>query len=109
MSIIKLTWNVSIQNQGNKIKWSDNPFTWNEVIIVTEIVNLISGGSSPTDINSWLNKNIEKKKKLITLICKIEGKEFKETKEINKVTITSSQFKMIIEEVLQKQIKVTIL
>jgi len=108
-TIIKLTWNDSVQNQGYKVKWDDNPFIWSEVQVVLELAGLLSGGPTISTVNKRLNKDLKKKKRIITLICKVEGREYKEIKNIKDIKVTSEQIKLTLEEVLKNQIKVTIL
>ena len=107
--IIKLMWSDDPQNEGYKVNWSDNPYLWSEVQVVIELAGLLSGGmNTVVGVNNWLNQDVKKKKTLITLICKIEGKDYKESKEIKKVKVTSKQIKLVIEEVTKKTIKVII-
>ena len=58
---------------------SITPFTWDDCALIVEIVtDLLGGKSSPS-----IFQDKKKKKKFIKLLCKIEGVEYKETKEVN--------------------------
>ena len=97
-----------------KIKWEDADFkwnlaptdttktryTWNEVILVEEVVEAIQqGGGVMEDDMPW-TKNQDKKKRLIKLILKCQGKTYKETKEIQDIEITAKDIKILAEKVL---------
>ena len=81
---------------------SKNPFTWDDCALIIEVVESLLGGKAPEDI--WKDK--EKKKKFIKLLCKIEGKEYKETKEIIDRKIRISDIALVAKEVLGINIKV---
>lgn len=81
---------------------SKNPFTWDDCALIVEILEGLAGGKAPEDL--WKDK--ETKKKFIKLLCKIEGKEYKETKEIIKRKIRISDIALVAKEVLGINIKV---
>jgi len=92
-------------------KWNDanfafssNPYTWDDVALVRQLVEAIGVGEDPT---AYLAKDLEKKKKVIKLICKVQGKEYIEEKEIKDYKITIKDVEILAEEVLG--INVTIL
>jgi hypothetical protein len=78
---------------------SSNPFTWDDVALVQEIAQLIQGGASQDDINDHLEKK-KKKEQFITLWCKVQGIEVKETKKINEYKIKITDVELVIKEVL---------
>ncbi len=79
---------------------SRNPFTWDDCALISEIIN---GGYTPDE---FFGKHPEKKKKFIKLLCKVEGKEYKETKEILERKIRISDVSLVAKEVLGINIKV---
>ena len=81
---------------------SKNPFTWDDCALIIEVVESLLGGKAPEDI--WKDK--QKKKKFIKLLCKIEGKEYKETKEIIDRKIRITDIALVAKEVLGINIKV---
>ena len=87
-------------NEAN-FNWNDNPHTWDEVQLVIEVVEAIqqSGGGVIEDDMPWM-KNQDKKKRLIKLICKVQGKTIKEEKEIQDYKIKISDIKLLAEKVL---------
>ena len=85
-----ITWNEA------NFKWNDNPHTWVEVQLVIEA---IKGGVSE-DLMPWTKFDDEKKKRLIKLICKVQGKTIKEEKEIQDYKIKVSDIKLLAEKVL---------
>ena len=85
-----ITWNEA------NFKWNDNPHTWDEVQLVIEA---IKGGVSE-DLMPWTKFDDKKKKRLIKLICKVQGKTIKEEKEIQDYKIKVSDIKLLAEKVL---------
>jgi hypothetical protein len=88
-----ITWNEA------NFKWNDNPHTWDEVLLVIEVVEALGGGGVIEDDMPWM-KNQDKKKRLIKLICKVQGKTIKEEKEIQDYKIKISDIKLLAEKVL---------
>lgn len=87
-----ITWNEANFN------WDNNPHTWDEVQLVIEVVEAAqqSGGMEEMP---W-TKNQDTKKRLIKLICKVQGKTIKEEKEIQDYKIKISDIKLLAKEVL---------
>ena len=99
------------------IKWTDANTTWSEIQsiwgLVEEVVDVVvRAGSSPTArkkrLEVFLADEPEKKKKLIHLICRIEGvKVYDDKKEVqDDVEVTLEKIEMLAEQVLSKKIKV---
>ena len=104
------------------IKWKNADTTWGnltqlwglvqEVVAVVEDEAGVPAGSSPTARKKRLEKFLadepEKTKKLIHLICRIEGvKVYDDKKEVqNDVQVTLEKIEMLAEQVLGKKIKV---
>jgi hypothetical protein len=90
------TWNANnpFPNQ------SKTPFTWDDCALIFELITSLNGGS-PEDV--W---DREKKKKFIKLFCKVQGKEYKETKEIKNYKIRISDVALVAKEVLGINIKI---
>ena len=80
---------------------SKNPFTWNDVALLIEIVLGGPGGAEE------VLKDKKKKKRFITLWCKVKGyDETKETKEVKDVVITAKDVELVIKEVLGINVKI---
>ena len=90
-TIIK--WGEGPRGHWGELKWNDNPFTWNEVQLIQRAVEGF-------DNEPWQNWEKKEKNKLIKLICKVKGKTYKETKEINNYKIKVSDIKLLAEKVL---------
>ena len=92
-------WNVgsTFPNQ------SSTPFTWDDVALITEVVEVIQGGVGPED---YLKDKEEKRKKLIKLICKVQGKTIKEEKEVKNFKIKVKDIELLAEQVLGINVKV---
>ena len=96
---------------GDKIKWGEANFkwnlaptdstksryTWDDVTLAEEVV---SGGGVMADDMPWTKWEDEKKKRLIKLICKVQGRTYKETKETKEIKITAKDIKLLAEKVL---------
>lgn len=82
---------------------SRNPFTWDDCALIEGIVQAINGGYTPDD---YFGKYPKKKQKFIKLLCKVEGKEYKETKEVLDRKIRISDISLVAKEVLGINIKV---
>ena len=76
--------------------WNNNPHTWDEVLLVIEAL----GGGGDMDEMPWTQFKDKKKKRLIKLICKVQGKTIKEEKEIQNYKIKVSDIKLLAKEVL---------
>ncbi len=82
---------------------SKNPFTWDDCALITEVVEALGGGYTPDD---FFGKHPKKKQKFIKLLCKVEGKEYKGTKEVLERKIRISDVSLVAKEVLGINIKV---
>ena len=87
------TWNNA------NFTWNNNPYTWNEVVLAEEA---IGGGGSLSDSMPWTKweSDDERKKKLIKLICKVQGKTITKEKEIQNYKISVKDIKLVAKEVL---------
>ena len=97
-----------IKWEDANIKWNDNPFTWDEVALVVETLEAISGppGEGDDFIHPFFDKDPENKKKLVKLICKVQGKTIEKNKEIKDYKITVKDIQLLAEEVLGINVKV---
>lgn len=96
-----LTWD---QTQYN-INWSNNPYTWDEVFVLIGIIEEIGGLGGPETGYKKLEK--EKKKKLITLIAKVRGEEFKEEAYKNEdIKVIVKDIEIVAKEVLGIELKI---
>jgi len=89
---------------GAPIKWENanfsfnsNSFTWDEVELVKEA---LGGGGVMAEDMPWTQFDTDKKKRLIKLICKVQGKTIKEEKEIQNYKIKVSDIKILAEKIL---------
>ena len=93
-------WNIAPPSEDYKVgfKPSKFPYTWNDVALVEEVVEALGGGIIEDDM-PWM-KDQDKKKRLIKLICKVQGRTYKETKESQDIKITAKDIKLLAEKVL---------
>jgi NACalpha-BTF3-like transcription factor len=52
-------------------------------------------------------RNLEKKKRLIQLICKIKGEKFDETKEVKNIQIKVEDVSLVMKEILGIDLNIT--
>ena len=111
-----IRWNGDVQDGGTVnqsipsstgVEWGDNSYTWGDVQFISDIADGIGTGSRRARqdrLNKILDKEPEKKKRLIHLICRIDGtKVYDGEKEVNKETSVSiEKVEMLIKEVLGK-------
>ena len=92
-------WNTAPPNEKYKkgFKPSTFPYTWDDVALVKEA---IGGGGVMAEDMPWTQFDDEKKKRLVKLICKVQGRTYKETKETKNIEIKISDVKLLAEKVL---------
>jgi len=96
---------MALKWEDANITWDNANFTWDEAALVAEIVTEVAGGISD---HRLIFKDEKKKKKFIKILCKIEGIEYKETKEIKKRYIRITDIELAAREVLGIDIKVNL-
>ena len=80
-----------------KAKWNDNPYTWDEVQLIIEILDAAGTVSTAKVIHDLPP---EKKKRLVRLILRRKGiKMYDEHKEVKDVTIKVEDVELLIKEV----------
>ena len=72
---------------------------WDDCALIVELI----GKPQPDE---FLDQNLDKKKQFIKLLCKVQGKEYKETKEIHKTKIFIKDIKLVAKEVLGIDVKI---
>ena len=94
-------WNIAPPNEDYKpgFKASSFPYTWDDVALIEEAIGAGGGGVMAEDM-PWTKFEDKKKKRLIKLICKVQGKTIKEEKEIQDYKIKVSDIKLLAEKVL---------
>ena len=95
-------WNTAPPSEDYKpgFKPSRFPYTWNDVALVEEVVEVLEGGGGVLEDDMPWMKDQDKKKRLVKLICKVQGKTIKEEKEIQNYKIKVSDIKLLAEKVL---------
>ena len=83
---------------------SRNPFTWDDVALLQELADAVGGGHRNYQ---EVLKDEKKKKRFITLLCKVKGYDkYKETKEVKDYTITIEDVELVLKEALNLNIRV---
>lgn len=102
----------------NYIKWGDaegtwvNPngtgLTWGDFHLLEEVAKIVEKGgrsasSRKQELDRQLDKDKEKRKKVVHLICKIKGvKVFDGKKAIEEYDISVDDIEMLVEDVYKK-------
>ena len=91
-----------IKWEDANFSWSRNSYTWDDVQLVVEVVEAVDkgGGGVMEEDMPWAKWEDDKKKRLIKLICKVQGRTYKETKETRNIKITAKDIKLLAEKVL---------
>lgn len=90
----------------SNFNWENNPYTWDEVFILIEIAEALkNGGGSFEDVYQQLPE--EKKKKLIKLVARVNGKTYEEEKyKQPNIKVIAKSVKVMIKEVLNIDVKI---
>ena len=97
----KIKWDEKFINGIDAtFKWNEAPgnpsyprYTWDEVELIQHAVGDIEN-------ESWLQWDREKQQQLVKLICKVQGKTYKQTKEVQDIQITAKDIRLLAEKVL---------
>lgn len=63
--------------------WNTNSFTWEEVCIIIEIQQIGGAGDFDHLYGTLNSQSKDKRRKIIKIVAKLEGKEFEQSKKKN--------------------------
>jgi hypothetical protein len=89
-------WNVSLGDSNYKKETNRQEYTWGEVFLVKVA---LGGDMEDMPWTKWGEED-ERKKDLVKLICKVQGKTIIKEKYIKDYKITVSDIKLLAEKVL---------
>jgi hypothetical protein len=96
------TWNATSPTEGKTYPPNEQVTgtnRWNDCALIIEI---LTSGAPPVE---YLDTVPAKKKQFIKLLCQVQGKEYKETKEIHKTKIFIKDIELVAKEVLGIDVK----
>ena len=104
-----IKWNGSAEDGKNgDFKWGDNTYKWSDVQLITEVSEVIGGGKSreqrQRELDKWLDKEPDKKKRLIKLVATIDGQQYTQTKEVEEVKVKVEDVEILIKEIFSRLI-----
>lgn len=88
------------------IQWDSNPYTWDEVYVLIEVIEEAGGIGGPIG-PTYEKLPEEKKKKLIKLILKVKGENIEEEKyKQNDIKVIAKDIEVTAQKVLGIKINV---
>lgn len=88
------------------IQWDSNPYTWDEVYVLIEVIEEAGGLGGPIG-PAYEKLPEEKKKKLIKLILKVKGEKIEEEKyKQNDIKVIAKDIEVTAQKVLGIKINV---
>jgi hypothetical protein len=94
----KITWDQA------DFSFSNNPYTWDEV----ELIKKIAAGGAIEDPTTYFKENPKDKKKFIKILCKVQGTDYEENKEVKDISIRIQDVDLVVNEVLGVNLDVEI-
>jgi hypothetical protein len=85
--------------------WNNNPYTWDEVILVQELAKARAAGD---DYMGIFRESPEKKKKFVKILCKVQGTNYEENKEVKDISICIQDVDLVVNKVLGVNLDVKI-
>jgi len=87
------------------IQWDNNPYTWDEVFILIEVLEGVRSGGHKDYHDAYKHLKPEKKRVLIKLVARIKGEDYKVEKyKQEDVKVTAEDIELVLKEVLQIQV-----
>tara|TARA_Y100000593_G_C4126750_1_gene245363 strand:- start:282 stop:626 length:345 start_codon:yes stop_codon:yes gene_type:complete len=81
--------------------WNSNPYTWDEIKLVQELAGSGKSAKRRKEYYDRLDKGTQQK--VIKLLCKIKGVDYKLIKSTNPdIKVSASDIQLLIDEVLNK-------
>lgn len=93
------------------VRWKDANWRWSECQLALELAEQFKGGIDPREIYKeeetfWI-KDVEKRKRLIRLICKVKGKEYDESKEkMENIKIKVEDIRLVVKTITGIDLKI---
>ena len=105
-----IRWNGNAEDGNNgDFKWGTNTYKWSDVQLITEVAEVVGGGGKSRlqrqrDLDKWLDKEPDKKKRLIKLVATIGGQKYTQTKEVEEVKVEVKDVEILIKEIFSRLI-----
>jgi len=87
--------------------FGENPYKWSQrcIGLVLEALKHSGGPEPDKNLGDWLQKHPDKKKRLINLLCQIDGKKYDQKKYVNEeAKITVKDVKILAHHILGESV-----
>lgn len=103
---------IPIKWEGANFLWNSNPYTWDDVAFIIDVVK--EGGGNSDLIKKVLDKDEEKKKRFIEVIVKVKGNQeysdsyiYNQRKEVqDNLEVTTEDIKLVVQEILDINLEI---
>ena len=91
-------------------QYGKTPYVWSQacVSVVTQALRHSGGPEPEKNLGQWLEKNPQKKKQLIEILCIIDGQKYKESHTVSDGNLTVKDIHFLAKHVLGMEIMVSL-
>ena len=104
MADSKIRWNGTTEDgRTTSVVWGSNPYTWGDIQLAAEVAKILGGSRRKKELAGYFDKDLNKKKRFIHLICRIKGeKVYDDSVEVKDVDIKVEDAELVVEQLIGK-------